>query len=199
MAQEEKRGIRQRTLARRDAMPAAARDEASAAIRTRLDRLDAVAQARTLLAFASFGSEVQLDPLLSGAIARNVGVFVPWIERFSPPDLQISRVTDLDRDLAPARMGIREPDPRWRRPARVDRLDVVIAPGVAFDPCGRRLGYGAGFYDRLLTRLRPGTPVIAVAFDIQVVDALPLEPHDMTVDAVVTESRTIVPEHASRS
>jgi 5-formyltetrahydrofolate cyclo-ligase len=89
-------------------------------------------------------------------------------------------------------MGIREPDPRGRRPARVDRVDVVIAPGVAFDAAGRRLGYGGGFYDRLLPRLRPGTPVVGVAFATQVVDAVPATARDAPVDMIVTESGTIV-------
>lgn len=191
LPQETKARIRHETLERRDKLAPDQRAAASAAIRARLAALGAVRRARTLLGFAALPAEVQLDPLLIDAIERGTGVFLPYIERFSPPDLQIARVTDLDRDLVPARMGIREPDPARRRPARVDRLDLVIAPGVAFDPAGRRLGHGAGFYDRLLSRLRPGTPVIAVAFDTQVVDDLPEEPHDMRVDAIVTESRTI--------
>ncbi|MBW3606183.1 MAG: 5-formyltetrahydrofolate cyclo-ligase [Actinobacteria bacterium] len=191
LPQEEKRRIRQETIARRDRLSAATRAAASRAIRSRLDELHAVTRARTLLGFASFGSEVQLDPLLRAAIDRGVGVFLPWIERFSPPDLQMSRVTDLDNDLVAARMGIREPDPQWRRPGRVDRLDVVLAPGVAFDAAGTRLGYGAGFYDRLLARLRPDTPVIAVAYDTQIVEALPRLDHDVPVDAIVTQTRTI--------
>lgn len=191
MLQEDKRQIRRDVLALRDAMSDDVRAAASRAITTRLGTLPSVARARTLLGFASFGTEVQLDPLLHDAIARGVGVFLPWIERFSPPDLQMSRVTDLERDLVPAKMGIREPDPEWRRPGRVDRLDVVIAPGVAFDPSGTRVGYGAGLYDRLLTRLRAGTPVVAVAFDVQVVDALPRLAHDVPVDAIVTQTRTI--------
>lgn len=191
MTQEQKRRIRQETLARRDAMSAAARTAASQAIASRISGLDAVQGARALLGFASVGSEVQLDPLLRAAIDRGVGVFLPWIERFSPPDLQMSRVVDLERDLVPARMGIREPDPQRRRPGRVDRLDVVVAPGVAFDASGTRLGYGAGFYDRLLTRLRPTTPIVAVAFDTQIVDTLPRHAHDVPVDAIVTQTRTI--------
>ncbi|CAN5892948.1 5-formyltetrahydrofolate cyclo-ligase [soil metagenome] len=189
--QEDKHQIRRDVLARRDAMTDEARAAASRAITSRLGDLPAVATARTLLGFASFGTEVQLDSLLRDAIARGIGVFLPWIERFSPPDLQMSRVTDLQRDLVPAKMGIREPDPERRRPGRVDRLDVVVAPGVAFDPSGTRIGYGAGLYDRLLPRLRPGTPVIAVAFDTQVVDALPRLDHDVPVDAIVTQTRTI--------
>ena len=189
--QEHKPEIRRAVLTRRDAMTDDERAAASGSITARLHALHPVARARTLLGFASFGTEVQLDPLLRDAIDRGVGVFLPWIDRWSPPDLQMSRVTDLERDLVPNRMGIREPDPGWRRPGRVDRLDVVVAPGVAFDPAGTRVGYGAGFYDRLLTRLRPETPVIAVAFDVQIVDVLPRLDHDMPVDAIVTQTRTI--------
>lgn len=191
LTQHDKAQIRHDVLARRDAMSPTARAAASRAITSRVGDLSAVAGARTLLGFAAFGSEVQLDGLLRAAIERGVGVFLPWIERFSPPDLQMSRVTDLEHDLVAAKMGIREPDPHRRRPGRVDRLEVVIAPGVAFDDSGTRLGYGAGFYDRLLTRLRPGTPVVAVAFDCQVVTALPRLSHDVPVDAIVTEARTI--------
>lgn len=198
VTQETKARLRAHVIARRDAMAPDDRAAASAAIRARLSDLDVVAAARTLLAFAAFGSEVDLDPWLSDRIARGVGVFLPYIERFSPPELQIARVTDLDRDLVPARLGIREPDPQRRRPARADRLDVVIAPGVAFDRAGRRLGYGAGFYDRLLDRLRPGTAVIAVAFSTQIVDAVPEEPHDRRVRTIVTETDTVVPPDPGR-
>lgn len=184
--------MRREVLARRDALPSAERASASAAIRACLLGLDAVAGARTLLAFAAFGTEVQLDPLLNDRIAHGVGVFLPYIATMSPPVLKIVRVTDLERDLTPSRIGIREPDPQGRRPARVDRLDVVIAPGVAFDRSGGRLGYGSGFYDRLLPQLRPDTRVIGVAYATQVVDSVPTTPRDVPVDAVVTEAGTIV-------
>lgn len=192
LLQEQKARIRHDALARRDAMATAARAAASATIRRRLLRLPAVASARTLLAFAAFGSEVDLDPLLTDLAARGIGIFLPFVQTFVPPDMGIARVKNLDRDLAPSRLGIREPDPRRRRAARIDRIDVVIAPGVAFDTAGGRIGYGGGFYDRLLPRLRPGTPVIAVAFETQIVAHVPTDAHDRRVDVVVTEDRTIV-------
>lgn len=178
-------------IAQRNAVDANERARAAAAIRERLAARADVRSARALLAFAAFGSEVDLDPLLEDLIARGVGVFLPFVERLSPPDLGIARVKDLRAGLAPGRMGIREPDPARRRAARVDRIDVVIAPGVAFDTSGRRIGYGGGFYDRLIPRLRPGTPIIAAAFDLQVVPEVPETTHDVRVDAVVTEARTI--------
>lgn len=192
LLQERKAKLRREVIARRDAMDPAERAKASATIRARLAAMPAVARARTLLAFAAFGSEVDLDPLLEDLIDRGVGVFLPFIERFSPPDLGIARLKDLRTDLKPSRQGIREPDPARRRAARIDRIDVVIAPGVAFDAMGRRVGYGAGFYDRLLPKLRPGTPVIAAAFAVQVVAQVPENANDMRVDTVVTEQRTIV-------
>lgn len=189
LLQDEKGRIRREVLARRDALAPEYREAASAAICARLAACADVTTARTVLAFATFGSEVGLDPLLQQVMDRGAGLFLPFVERFTPPDLGIARVKDLQRDLVVSRMGIREPDPARRRLARVDRIDVVLAPCVAVDALGRRVGYGAGFYDRLLARLRPGTPVIAVAFETQVVAALPESTHDMRVDRIVTEHR----------
>jgi 5-formyltetrahydrofolate cyclo-ligase len=192
LLQDKKAQIRRDVLVRRNALEPAERAHASATIRRRLAALAPIATARTLLAFAAFGSEVDLDPLLADLIQRGTGVFLPFVETFSPPRLGIARVKDLQTDLAPSRLGIREPDAKRRRPARVDRIDVVIAPGVAFDTAGGRIGYGGGFYDHLLPRLRPGTPVIAAAFATQLVARVPESPHDRRVDIVVTEQRTIV-------
>ncbi len=64
-------------------------------------------------------------------------------------------------------------------------------PGVAFDREGRRLGYGGGYYDRLLPLLSPRAARVAGAFDVQIVDRVPVGPNDVTIDAVVTESRAL--------
>ncbi len=71
-------------------------------------------------------------------------------------------------------------------------IDWVLVPGVAFDAAGRRLGYGGGYYDRLLPLVPPSTPRVAGAFDLQIVPRVPAAPHDLTVDAVVTESGAIL-------
>ncbi len=64
-------------------------------------------------------------------------------------------------------------------------------PGTAFDPEGNRIGYGAGFYDKLLSRLRKKVPLIAIAFEEQMVDPIPSEPHDVKVHKIVTNARVI--------
>jgi 5-formyltetrahydrofolate cyclo-ligase len=76
-------------------------------------------------------------------------------------------------------------------PVDPSAVDVVIVPGLAFTPGGRRLGQGGGWYDRFLARIRGDCLTIGVGFDVQVVDALPIEPHDVTLDLVVTESGVV--------
>jgi 5-formyltetrahydrofolate cyclo-ligase len=70
-------------------------------------------------------------------------------------------------------------------------IDWVLVPGVAFDAAGRRLGYGGGYYDRLLPQLSPGVARVAGTLEIQLVDRVPAGPHDLPVDTIVTERRTV--------
>jgi 5-formyltetrahydrofolate cyclo-ligase len=72
-------------------------------------------------------------------------------------------------------------------------VDWMLVPGVAFDGTGRRLGYGGGFYDRLLPLLAPDAVCAAGAYELQLVDEVPAAPHDLTVDVIVTEARTLTP------
>ena len=69
----------------------------------------------------------------------------------------------------------------------------MVAPGLAFDRAGRRLGYGGGYFDAFLPRLRPGCPVVGVCFAEQLVDEVPAGPHDRAVDVVVTDRDVIRP------
>ena len=99
-------------------------------------------------------------------------------------------MTDLRSDLIAGRWDI--PEPRPGLPL-VDpaTIDVVIVPGSAFDRAGGRMGYGGGFYDTFLTRLRPDARRIGIGFDLQVVERVPREAHDLCVDLIVTETRAI--------
>jgi 5-formyltetrahydrofolate cyclo-ligase len=102
--------------------------------------------------------------------------------------LRLYEVRDLAGDLKPGTCGIREPRPNRCPPADPDSLDFALIPGVAFDERARRLGYGGGFYDRLLAGGLPeGTPLVSGAFGVQIVDEVPFDPHDAPVDLVVTE------------
>jgi len=99
-------------------------------------------------------------------------------------------VCSSDLDIAAGYQGI--PEPREQCPVVApDALDWVLVPGVAFDLAGRRLGYGGGFYDRLLPLLGAAAARVAGAYDLQLVPRVPAAPHDLKVGTIVTETRTI--------
>ena len=69
----------------------------------------------------------------------------------------------------------------------------MLVPGVAFDPSGGRLGYGMGCYDRVLERTKPGTPLVGIGYDFQLVDEIPMEEHDVRLSAIIVERGTLLP------
>ncbi|MEP6679262.1 MAG: 5-formyltetrahydrofolate cyclo-ligase [Betaproteobacteria bacterium] len=128
------------------------------------------------------------------ALAAGKTVVSPRVDPASRM-LTLHWIADLRGDVAPGYRDIPEPLPHCPKVAGAD-IDWVLVPGVAFDPAGRRLGYGGGYYDRLLPLLPAHAPRIAGAFEAQIVAAVPSGPHDLNVDAIFTETRII--DSASR-
>ncbi len=160
----------------------------SDAIFQRLIDLPQYAQARSALCYVSFGAEVATHNFLGRIQADGKRVVVPWC---AAQHLELFCVSSFD-DLAPGPLGILEPKAELRdesgRQAKVEDLDLLVVPGLAFDRQGNRLGYGKGYFDRLLPGARPDALVAAVAFEYQMLDAVPREPYDVRVDLVITES-----------
>ena len=186
---EAKQSLRERVLAQRDALAPAARAAASRAIAARIEALPAFAAARSVLLTLPFRSEWDTWPLAHRIAGSHRRLVVPRVDRASRM-LELHLVEDL-REVVPGYLGIPEPRPDCPsvRPADVD---FVLIPGVAFDASGRRLGYGGGYYDRLLPLMRPDVADVAGAFDEQVVAAVPTAAHDRRVGTLVTPTRTIV-------
>ncbi len=94
-------------------------------------------------------------------------------------------------ELAPGTLGIEEPLPRFRdlpkKSVGPAEIDLVLVPGVAFDPQGRRIGQGKGYYDRFLATLESRTKLVALAYQCQIFSSIPTDPHDFPIDIVVTE------------
>jgi 5-formyltetrahydrofolate cyclo-ligase len=187
-----KQALRGRVLAQRDDLPAETRVADSHAISARVEALPSLALAQTVVLTLPFGSEWDTRPLAARALSAGKRVIVPRVDRVARM-LRLHAVVDLDVDVVAGYLGI--PEPRESLPiVEPFAIDWVLVPGVAFDAAGRRLGYGGGFYDRLLPLIRATVPRIVGAFDVQIVDEVPAGPHDQRVDAVVSPTRTVVPE-----
>ena len=101
----------------------------------------------------------------------------------------VCEVTDADVDVQVGAFGIREPVAGCTL-VPVKKLDLLLVPGLAFDPHGHRLGRGKGYYDQLLATVRGMR--IGVAFDQQIVPEVPIEPHDVHLNGILTPTRWIL-------
>ncbi len=186
-----KQATRRRVLALRDSLSADARERKAVHMTKKLTALPAFAAARTIAAYASFGTEFDTGPLLTEVLASGKRLLLPRVDRESHR-IQFHVVTDLSGALIPGPWGIREPDPAQCAAADAIEIEFMLVPGVGFTRHCERLGYGGGFYDAVMGEVPLDTAKVAAAFDVQIVDELPLEPHDQRVDLVVTESATYV-------
>ena len=184
-----KKEIRRQVLVIRNALTVREIADKSRAVFERLTELDEVGQAGTMMVFLAFGSEVNLDSLIQWGWDGGKRIVVPYCcpgER----TLTACQINNF-AELFPGLYGIREPRPGELRMVPPAEIDVVIVPGVVFDRRGYRIGYGGGYYDRFLGRAT-GAARIGAAFCCQIVSEIPVEPHDIPVDAVATEAETIV-------
>lgn len=186
----EKHLFRRAALARRAALPPAIRATAGAVAIEHLLASPEYRRAALVLAFAGFGDEIDTIPLLRAVLASGRRLGLP---RVLPRRdcLSVHAVGSLDQ-LVPGRWGISEPDPGLPE-LDPGRADLLVVPGVAFDPAGRRLGYGRGYYDRLLGQVRASRRgqwplACGLALECQVWPVVPAGPGDQQLDMLVTES-----------
>jgi 5-formyltetrahydrofolate cyclo-ligase len=185
---ERKRQIRRSILAVRRGLSEAERLARSRRVWERVAALSCYQQARVVLGYMAFDHEVLTDGLIRQAMASGKQMVLPMVQT-DRQGLALYVIVDLERDVAPGYHGILEPLPQRTRAVAPETLELVLVPGVAFDVRGGRLGFGAGFYDRLLCQLPRDIPTVGLAFDFQVIPRLPSQPHDTVLDAIVTESR----------
>lgn len=178
--------LREDILARRDALASDWRAEADRVITDRLLACARERGANHLMAYSSFRSEWPSREFNAQVLAAGCTLYLPRVDR-QAKRLAIHRVDDLDR-LRPGIWQIPEPDPATC-PVVTDLsvLDLILVPGVAFDARGGRLGYGGGFYDKLLVDATRAFRLVG-AYGFQVVAAVPMEAHDQRVDRIVTEA-----------
>lgn len=190
---EAKKQLRKRIIEARDKLSAGEIREKSSLIAEKLYNLPEFNQAGAVMFFISFGSEVETRAMVEETIKRGKIALAPKAVP-ETRELIVSKITDWDRDLAPGAYGIPEPRSDRLIPVQPEVIDLLIVPGVGFDLDGNRLGYGGGYYDRFFTLLKPGTPLVALVFDLQIESSIPVEQWDRPVDLVITEARLIRPQ-----
>jgi 5-formyltetrahydrofolate cyclo-ligase len=189
-----KRQIRTRMRALRSAHPEAALAERSARIVERLAALPEFLAARSVASFWPLTDrhEVDLrafDPLVRG---RRQGLYYPGLAGGGDAPLRTAlRLTRSSDELAVRGGRFAEPPEDAPEAARGD-IDLVVVPALAVAANGHRIGYGAGFYDAVLPDYRPPAVAVVVAYDFQLLAEVPVLPHDIACDIVVTDARTLV-------
>jgi 5-formyltetrahydrofolate cyclo-ligase len=177
--------------AARQARSARRRAEAAQALVAVVETIPVLADARCVAVYAARPTELDTGPLLDALDARGVEVLLPVLGA----GLQREWARYAGRDDLLQRAPGRPPEPSTPSLGAdaLAKADVIVAPALAVDTSGTRLGQGGGWYDRALAHARPGTPVIAVVFADELYDAavrpLPRQPHDRTVDMVATPER----------
>lgn len=183
----DKAPLRSAARAARNALEAAWRTGSSAAIARRILDLPELPAASVVTAYVSIGSEVETRGLLRSLIELKGAVALPRLDAETGL-LEHYFVEDPELGgLVPGPYGIFEPPARaGLRKLGAERVELALMPGLAFDRTGGRLGMGAGHYDRFLARSRPAL-LCGLAFSCQLMERIPMEAHDVRVDAIATE------------
>jgi 5-formyltetrahydrofolate cyclo-ligase len=187
---ERKAQLRRRAYDARNAQKD--KDGVSKAIVERFLTLPEYAAARTAMWYLDVRSEVRTRHQLSDALKSGKKIVVPYstVEDQGANKLGLWHLASMD-ELVVGKWSILEPPgERWGTPGKeVDprELDLVMVPGVGFTRDGARMGNGHGYYDRLLDRVRPDAPLIALAYECQLFPELAVSPHDVYMDKVITE------------
>jgi 5-formyltetrahydrofolate cyclo-ligase len=195
-SQERKKAIREQAHANRNAQPD--KDELSRQICEKFLALPAYTVAKTAMFYIDVRSEVRTRQHLPQALASGKKIVVPWCN--DKGELELFHLTSME-ELAIGMYRILEPKPELRglpeKQVQADDLDIVMVPGVAFDRSGARMGHGKGYYDKLLQHARKDAPLVALAFECQLFPEIPVAPHDIFMDMIITE-KAIYPGKGKR-
>jgi 5-formyltetrahydrofolate cyclo-ligase len=184
---EQKVALRKKIRAALQKISPVARDAASAQLCARLKEQGFWKNAASVLLFAPLPEEADVWPLLEESLVAGKIVALPRFDS-AGQSYVAGRVQNPRSEFVIGQFGIREPSPSCVE-IPLNRIDLVLAPGVAFDLRGNRLGRGRGFYDRLLAEVR-GVKC-GVAFEEQIANAVPAGAHDLPMDFILTPTRCV--------
>jgi len=183
---ETKSQLRKRMLNVRNTMSEEEIKNKSRAIMNKLTCMDEYKNSKVIFVYMSFKNEVDTTDLISKMLEDNKRVVIPYTDTVNTVIIP-SEIKSIHEDLTLSHFGYYEPVFEKIRRIEPGELDLIIVPGVVFDRNNNRIGFGKGYYDKILSRKRSDAKAIAVAYDFQVLDEVPSEPHDIKMDMIITE------------
>lgn len=191
---QDKVSIRKYILSRRDSINDEIRKGKDREIKERLLQLPEFKASHKILLYASFRGEVDTFDLLKYCITHGKAVILPRVDKQNN-ELKIYKIKDTE-ELVKGYFAIPEPNVSEDRRMNVKHMDLILVPGVAFDEQCNRLGYGKGFYDKLLSEVgsqksEVRRKIIGLAYEEQIVELIPSESHDIKMDMIITDKRII--------
>jgi len=179
--------LRKTFVQKRDTLPTQAIKEKSTKIIHKLLLLQEIQRAQIIFFYISFKGEVYTHDLIKSLIKSKV-VVVPLVTDTKKKTLLLSQLQSWSH-VSPGAYGILEPRQEYIKEVPYGDIDVALVPGILFDKKCHRIGYGGGYFDRLLKKL---TAIkIGLAFDTQIIEAIPQAKHDVSMDKIITDTRTI--------
>lgn len=171
---------------KKEALPLVEKREMDNAIYETIINSHEFINAKVIFIYISFGKEVDTHNIIQYAIASGKEVCVPRvISRLK--GMRALKINSLD-ELEISNYGILEPKENSEE-VSVENMDLAVIPGLAFDLQGGRIGYGGGFYDRFFSNSDINIKKIALAYEFQILEEIPLEDHDIAIDSIITENR----------
>ena len=180
-----KRNIRKIIQDKRDSLLVLYRKKASKIAAEKFFNSVHYINSSNILIYYPFRSEIDTTVVIKKALKDSKNIILP---RISDQQLELYYVNDPEKQLKKGAYDIMEPDTILCRKARISDIDLAVVPGVGFDRKLNRLGYGGGFYDKLLRLIPKEIKKIALCFEIQVVERIPTSENDIKVDLLITDT-----------
>ena len=186
----DKFSVRQDMRRRRNAMSLDDVLNLSRAVEDRLFACKNLSVCQNIMFVLSFGNEVRTDEMITRSLKDRKQVYVPRM-MIRERRLEVCEITDMDQEFELGSYDIREPSRSNSKVVSPSKIDAVIAPGLAFDRSGARIGFGGGYFDWTFKQLPDEALRLGVAYEFQVWDSIPQDSWDERVQIIFTENDTI--------
>jgi len=186
----DKIAIRKTIIQKRKKLGDLKKNEKSIAIAKRLFGMDEFNKAKSVFCFLSTSAEVQTDWIIRESLSLGKQVLVPLLDS-EKASLQVAYISSMDIEFVVGVYGVREPAPKFRKEAQISNIDFVVAPGLAFDIFGNRVGYGGGLYDKFFKKISRDVTRVAIGYGFQLLGKVPCAELDEPVHFLITEVTTL--------